>query len=65
MNNTKQNLIKAASAVVGDMKLGKEFSAGVHSVVFDASHLANGIYFYILRAKETDFVGTKKMVVIK
>jgi xylan 1,4-beta-xylosidase len=44
---------------------GKEFSAGVHFVVFDASHLANGIYFYTLRAKETDFVGTKKMVVIK
>ena len=44
---------------------GKEFSAGVHSVIFDASHLASGIYFYTLRARDTDFVGTKKMVVIK
>ncbi len=42
---------------------GKEFSAGVHSVIFDASHLASGIYFYTLRVK--DLIHTKKMVIIK
>jgi xylan 1,4-beta-xylosidase len=49
---------------VGELA-GKEFSAGWHSVIFDASHLASGIYFYTLRAKDTDFVGTKKMLLIR
>jgi xylan 1,4-beta-xylosidase len=47
---------------VGDLA-GKEFFAGVHSVLFDASPLASGIYFYTLRAK--DFLQTKKMIIIK
>lgn len=49
---------------VGELA-GREFSDGWYSVTFDASHLASGIYFYILRAKDTDFVGTKKMLVIR
>jgi xylan 1,4-beta-xylosidase len=42
---------------------GKEFLAGVYSVIFDASHLASGLYLYTLRAK--DFVQTKKMFIIR
>jgi len=41
----------------------KEFSAGMHSVTFDASRLANGIYFYTLRAR--DFTETKKMSIMR
>ncbi len=44
---------------------GKEFSPGWHSVTFDATHLASGIYFYTLKAKDPDFVRTQKMVLIK
>lgn len=43
----------------------KDYSAGVHSVTFDASQLASGIYFYTLRAKDSNFEGTRKMVVMK
>ncbi|MFZ2148134.1 MAG: T9SS type A sorting domain-containing protein [Sedimentisphaerales bacterium] len=46
-----------------DELAGKEYSAGVHSAIFDASHLANGIYFYTLRAR--DFIETKKMFFIR
>jgi hypothetical protein len=42
---------------------GKEYSAGLHSVTLDASYLANGIYFYILRAG--DFTETKKMAIMR
>ncbi len=49
---------------VGELA-GKEFFAGVHSVIFDASHLTSGIYLYTLRTKDTDFVGTKKMIIIR
>ena len=42
---------------------GKEYFAGVHSMIFDGSHLVNGIYFYTLRAG--DFIETRKMFVIK
>jgi glucuronoarabinoxylan endo-1,4-beta-xylanase len=41
----------------------EEFSAGRHSVTFDVSHLANGIYFYTLRAG--DFTNTKKMFIMR
>ncbi len=43
----------------------KEFSAGMHYATFDASQLANGIYFYTLKAKDIGFVDTKKMILIK
>ncbi len=42
---------------------GKEYAAGVHSVAFDASQLASGIYFYTLRAN--NFKQTRRMFVIK
>jgi glucuronoarabinoxylan endo-1,4-beta-xylanase len=46
-----------------DELAGKDFNAGIHSVTFDGSHLANGIYFYTLRAGE--YKNTKKMFIIK
>jgi len=43
----------------------KEFSAGVHSVTFDASHLAGGMYLYKIKAKDIGVVLTKKMILIR
>jgi len=37
--------------------------AGTHSVTFDGSELASGIYFYHLQA--SGFTTTKKMVLMK
>lgn len=42
---------------------GREYSAGVHSVRFDASRLPNGIYFYTLRAG--DLIDTRKMFILR
>jgi len=55
------NLLGQEVAVLAE----KEFSAGMHSVTFDASHLANGMYFYKIEAKDTDFAGTKKMILFR
>jgi hypothetical protein len=38
-------------------------SAGIHEVVFDASELYSGVYFYTLKAG--NFVQTRKMILIK
>jgi hypothetical protein len=40
-----------------------EKSAGLHTVLLDASHLSNGVYFY--RLKIGDFSNVKKMILIK
>jgi len=53
------NLLGQEVAVIAE----KEYSAGVHSVTFDASNLANGIYFYTLRTG--GFIDTKKMYIIR
>ena len=37
--------------------------AGIHEVVFDASELYSGVYFYTLKAG--NFVQTRKMILIK
>jgi len=42
---------------------GGEYSAGTHSVIFNASRLANGIYFYTLKTR--DFMSTRKMIILK
>lgn len=41
----------------------QDYAPGQHSVIFDASHVANGVYLYTLKAG--DFVSTKKMVIAK
>lgn len=41
---------------------GKQ-SAGNHSVTFNAGNLSSGVYFYRLRAG--NFVGSKKLMLIK
>jgi glucuronoarabinoxylan endo-1,4-beta-xylanase len=53
------NLLGQEIAVLAE----REFSSGAHSVTFDVSHLANGIYFYTLRAG--DFTNTKKMFIMR
>ena len=42
-------------------------TAGFYTVGFDASGLSSGVYFYTIIAgfSGTEFVGTKKMVVVK
>ena len=42
---------------------GKEYPPGLHSVTFDESLIARGIYYYTLKAK--DFIQTKKMILIR
>ncbi len=37
--------------------------AGMHSVTFDASHLASGMYFY--RIEAGSFTDMKRMVLVK
>jgi glucuronoarabinoxylan endo-1,4-beta-xylanase len=41
----------------------KDYPSGKHFVVFNASYLVNGIYFYTLRAN--DLISSKKMMIIK
>ncbi len=43
--------------------LNEEKQAGTHSVQFDASHLASGVYYYRMQAG--DFADVKKFVVLK
>jgi len=45
------------------MAANGQFTAGMHKVVFDASQLSSGVYFYQLRAG--DFVQTRKMVLTR
>jgi len=43
--------------------INEEYSAGYHSVIWDGSSVASGIYYY--RLTSGDFVQTKKMVLLK
>lgn len=40
-------------------------SAGTHEVNFDAKDLSSGVYLYVLRAGENDFIKTMKMILMK
>ncbi len=40
-----------------------ELPSGYYKIKFDGSNLSSGVYFYVLRAN--DFVGVKKMVLVK
>jgi xylan 1,4-beta-xylosidase len=55
------NLLGQEVAILAE----KEYSSGMHSVTFDASHLSSGMYFYTISANDADFSGTKKMILIK
>lgn len=48
--------------VVAELVNGK-LDAGMHSINFDASRIASGLYFYSI--KTSDFTETKKMMLIK
>ena len=43
--------------------VNNELSAGVHTIVWDASNVTSGVYFYRLQAG--NFNQTKKMVLLK
>ena len=43
--------------------VNEEKSSGTYNVQFDASSLSSGVYFYQL--KTNDYVGTKKMILLR
>jgi hypothetical protein len=43
--------------------INKEMPAGAHKIVFDASQMASGVYFYLIKSGE--YSATKKMMVLK
>jgi hypothetical protein len=48
--------------------VNKEMKTGIHEVVFDATHLSSGFYFYLVEAKGVDgskYFDAKKMVLLK
>ena len=44
--------------------VNKELTAGTHEVLFNASNLASGVYFYVLNVKD-NFLDVKKMILLK
>lgn len=42
---------------------GQRMNVGIHSVLFDDSDLASGVYIY--RGQTKDFISSKKMMVLK
>jgi hypothetical protein len=48
--------------------VNKEMKTGIHEVVFDATNLSSGFYFYLVEAKGADgtkYFDAKKMIVLK
>ncbi|MCS7229539.1 MAG: T9SS type A sorting domain-containing protein, partial [Candidatus Kryptonium sp.] len=60
--NVVLELYNISGQKVKELFSGK-LPAGYHKVVVDGRDLASGVYFYVLRAN--DFVGVKKMVLVK
>jgi hypothetical protein len=61
--NVNLNVYNLLGQRVATLVSNQQFTAGVHTVNFDASRLASGVYFYRL---ETDgFTATKKMMLVK
>jgi hypothetical protein len=51
-----------------ELILSAEFNAGTHEAVFNASNLASGIYFYMIKAlgsNGNNFNATKRMILMK
>ena len=61
-NHVKLAIYDAAGRKVKEV-VNRDYEAGDHSVKFDASNLASGIYFY--RIEAGSFVESKKMVLLK
>jgi len=55
-------LFDALGSVVGEIA-NKEFSAGNHSIDFNAANLTSGVYFY--RIEAGSFVQSKKMILLR
>jgi hypothetical protein len=62
MNNVNLSVYDAAGKLVKTL-VNQVMEAGDHTVTFDASNLATGIYYYTISAG--DFKDTKKMVLVK
>jgi hypothetical protein len=62
--NSEVNLVvfDLAGRVVAELAKG-DFNAGYHSINFDATNLASGIYYY--RLKAGDFVSVKKLMLLR
>ncbi|CUU04209.1 Por secretion system C-terminal sorting domain-containing protein [Candidatus Kryptobacter tengchongensis] len=61
-SSVRLELYNSAGQKVKDLFVG-ELPAGYHEVRVDGRDLSSGVYFYVLRAN--DFVGIKKMVLVK
>jgi len=61
-SSVRLELYNSAGQKVKDLFVG-ELPAGYHEVKVDGRDLSSGVYFYVLRAN--DFVGVKKMVLVK
>jgi len=62
MSDVTFTVFDVTGRTVAVLAQGLQF-AGAHSIRFDASNLASGIYFYQLKAGS--FVETKKFVLLK
>lgn len=60
--NVKVQVYNTIGQLVTEL-VNEELDAGYHSVVFDASRIASGVYFYTIKAG--DFVDVKKMIMLK
>jgi len=61
-SNVRIELFNMLGQMVGEVAKG-DYEAGSYKVVYNASHMASGVYFYRLVAG--DFVNVKKLVLLK